>query len=319
MKSNSAITAAQGLLIRIARIAWSMYSSFIKQFTAFNAIYTISYGEDALKQVETTAALPSDAAVNAKLTALLNTVKATALVCTDYWQNLASYIVATFDAPDQEAAKKEAGSALYKNATSGNWSDLLKLLEQMTTFINHNIDTLTKDGNGMPAGFPAMLATARTACESALQAHSIARQTAKLQTAARQWAYKNVQLNLMAMLKDARQIFKRNDAALQMFTFADIKRSFSPEKTSICITVKNSNDVAVTTSHLSVQSGKFYAEGNANAKGIISIKIPPGVYTCTLTTPAYETKVLMNVKVSSGGTKRIKATLTEAIPLAIAQ
>ncbi len=304
MKKSSS-SAAQAVLILIARIAWVMYQSFIKNFTAFNAKYTEQYGKDALAEVDKVAALPSDEEIRGAVTSYLNKLKASGLAVTNLTQMLFKYIEDTFQPSDWAAAKKEAGSALYAKAARGHWASVTKLLEANVAFIIKYKGTLSPGGTGMPATFPPQVEEAKATFEAALQSFALARQNAKLQTAARKAAYKGIRIVLIAMLKDAQRMFRFEPANKKAFTFAAIKRTVAPEASGLHISIKDSiTELAITTARIVMQPGNITAD--TNNKGIAMMKLKAVMYNATVTAPGYETILLNNIQVEAGTVHRIR-------------
>ena len=308
---KATVQAAQAVLILIARIGWGMYQSVTKNFTSFNAKYTEQYGKDALDAVNAAAALPSSDEIGGSVTIFLNKLKSAGLNSTNLCQFLFKYIEDTFAPADWAAAKREAGSALYKKAARGNWASISKLLEAATAFIVKYSEQLSLDGKGMPLTFPGQLAESKTDYDAALENYSLARQNAKLQTAARIEAYKAVHVILLAMLKDAQRIFRFDAANKKAFTFAAIKRTVAPEVSGVHISIKETiTALPVTTARILFQPGNITAD--TSKKGVSITKLKAGTYSATITIPGFDTILLNSIQVTAGKMHRIRLQAQKA-------
>ena len=211
---------SQGELFTIANMAWQNCAGNINQFTTFKPKYVQAFVDQRLAEVEAMHRLP-DAQQRTEIAEtlrLLMTEQSKTGLAT--WQKLKRYIAEGF--PEAlRISKYDAAGQSYYNAASKNWDKCELLLKAGSVFLEGNADTLIANNN-MPASFPAeyelIFANYRKIHHEFLEGES----HAVTGTLSKTIACNKIYADMMMMLSDAKEIFKKDVLISKDFVYENL-------------------------------------------------------------------------------------------------
>ncbi len=202
-------------LYTICTTGWNSVTQHLTRFTAFKAKYVATLVTTRLASVVIASELPDEQQRNSDYeTASIELRKIGRTSC-DKWQMLKRYIADAFPADQQKPMLEAAGFNYYDKAGSGNWDSVKGLMTSGSTFITAKLADLTANDN-MPLTFQVEFDALKTDFNKFIQAEEESRvgQDTKIN------ANNAIFADLMSMLLDGQEIFKKEEALLKQFVFA---------------------------------------------------------------------------------------------------
>ncbi|MFN8321861.1 MAG: carboxypeptidase-like regulatory domain-containing protein [Chitinophagales bacterium] len=297
-------------LYTICNLAWKNCGKNLAAFTALKAKYTQIYVDAKLAAVKTASELPDEQQRNeAYETASVN-LKKQARICLDTWQLLKRYIADGFPADEQKPKLEAAGHDYFRPASNDNWDSVRGLMTSGLTFINSNNAQLTAADN-MPATFQNTFKGEKEEFESRHEKFLTAEEDATVGQNDKIKANNTIHAELMGMLLDGQEIFKKEEALLKQFVFAELLYLASGTGTAgfkgrvtqagttlgiegVKVTAKNNNKTTETDTN-----GKFELN-----------QLASGIYTISFEKEGYQPKTIENWEVKVGTVSNLNVELT---------
>ncbi|MCB9204064.1 MAG: carboxypeptidase regulatory-like domain-containing protein [Flavobacteriales bacterium] len=211
---------SQADLYAVCRIGWNSYAENQPAFLAFNTLYDIAYGTNALAEIDAAVNLPGfqerDEA-GETFHIQLTEVHAGALF---KWKSLRSYIKHAFPPELLKPKIESAGYDHYPQAANLNWAETQLLLVAGQHFLDNNAAELT--AGGMPAAFAADYAAASSAFLTLYDQFTDAEQDSQEATDVKITANNAIYKKLMAMFEDAQMIFEHEPSKRERFVFSQV-------------------------------------------------------------------------------------------------
>ncbi|MEI6311305.1 MAG: hypothetical protein WCP57_03495 [Bacteroidota bacterium] len=209
-------------LIDVSIKAWKNYSDHIVLFKKFSPFYTedraiqqISY----IREIENRF-YKTHNSTKEETQLLKDHCK---IIC-QHWQLLKRYIQGAYPKKFHASKIKSAGIAYYFSAYRYNYSSLVELITQSTTFINHYKVILQLDQN-MPESFHQEYIEACSAFTSMYQQYMSIKKEQK------QFKYDKIKAlnilykSLMEILQDSKVILNNHKDILEKFSFTQLNES----------------------------------------------------------------------------------------------
>ncbi len=206
---------SQQNLYTIARLAWHSCNKYLSAFNEFSPYYTTAYIAAAITEIDAAQLISNREETTQTLHAQLIGQANQCLRC---WQQLKKYIKKAYPEDQQLIKYNAAGYQHYRKASRKYWSHCTQLLNDANSFISNHLTQLLANNN-MPPAFPATFNTATTEYTSLLNRYYSSSQLSQVDTEEKILANNAIQEQLMKMLLDGQNIFKRNPAVKKLFTF----------------------------------------------------------------------------------------------------
>lgn len=287
---------SQADLYAVCRIGWNSYIENQADFEAFNTLYTVVFGTDALAEIEAAVNLPGfQERDEAGETFHIEMKKAHASSLTK-WKSLRSYIKHAYPTELHKPKIESAGYDHYPKAANFNWAETQLLLVAGQHFLDNNSVDLTT--GGMPASFAAEYATATADFLALYDKFTDAEQDAQEATDIKVIANNKIYQKLMAMFEDAQIIYESNASKRERFVFAQVY--------SMITRPSNTNGIGANAI---VVAGKVLDANTLNPIANASVNTTPegGTETFSAVTGddgVYEMKV-SGLPINSSGTLQI--------------
>ncbi len=208
-KTKQLFKGTQVQFYMIALMAWNFFRQQIAEFMLFDSRYTSQTANDAIDAVNAAKALKNIQQRNVVTSLNRNeSMDANATLC-ELWQSLKRYILKSYKGQSGKDCLKAAGEAFYLKAAANDWSSVMSLIENSTTFMtDHQNELITK--GGMPADFIKTFTVAAEKCSNDVTEFKTSVRKKNEQTITKQDANKAVFESLQAMLADGQDIFKKD-------------------------------------------------------------------------------------------------------------
>ena len=229
---KSIYNCTQAELYAITSIALNSFQENLSAFSTFKSIYTPTYYADRVAELNAAIALPYFQQRDEPVEIARIALKSKATECLVAWQSLKSYIIDTFDKPQQKALLESAGADFYRGAADDNWEVMQQLLTMAKQFIaTHSIEMTNADV--MPVNFPSEFETLKLNLYALYDDFKAKEQTIKQVTAAKINANNALYRNIISMMKDGRIIFRGDAAVRDRFIFKKVKAIVTPPASSV--------------------------------------------------------------------------------------
>ncbi len=274
------------VLYNFLKFAWNLYLNYWEEFSALSDVYTEEYGQTQLKAIEAAQALPDNEQRQGSQQSVGNKLTKATKKGVMMWKQLKSFIIKSYTDPgDQQAALKQAGIAHYDKAAAPNYSEASLLLSDGLSFINANIDELTK--GGMPARFVSAYTEAKTAFDAQQALYGTAKGTSKDGTVDKVAANNTIYITTKYMLADGVNIFVDKPEIAAQFTKAAILRLITTDGISgihfVVRDLETKMPLDTATINIVGVKGTF----SVNKRGVYDIRLPKATYYFTVTVPDY--------------------------------
>jgi hypothetical protein len=203
-------------------IIWKSQSAHEAEFAAENTLYTAGLWLTRAAAIKAASVLPNGEARAATAEVLrINLLKKHEQVMSK-WNSLSGFIRTAFAAEFYKTRIDEAGKRHSRKALKQNWKEVEALLQSGKKFISQHGSALSTDG-GMPAGFELAFNTLETEFKQLYEAFTTARQNAQEQTDVKIVANNAIWKDGQSMMKDARNIFRKQASLRERFTWKKVK------------------------------------------------------------------------------------------------
>lgn len=301
---------SQEELYTIAEIGWDSCLEYSKDFAAMKARYTPAYIAAQQKAIADARDLGTSQARAAGSEMAYTPLKPLAEICLDNYHLLSAYIDDAYDEANEKAAQEAAGSHYYAKASNDHWISLRSLNSAALLFIQNNTETLSQNGDNMPAAFPQQYSNAVGNFDNQYMVFIKANQKNPVGTTGKITANNNVYKSLTAMFRDGIAIFRRSETIKPYFTFDDILHHITGERTTGVRfeAIEAITELPVPGVSVTAQPGNTAA---ATAEdGIVKMPLPENTYTLTISVPAgFEPIPAQTVKTITGIMHRKKFVL----------
>jgi hypothetical protein len=291
---------SQQELYTISRVAWKSCQTYLADFAAFSPRYDAALLTAAFAAIEAAAVLPDAQARGEKSELLRIQLAKLGNDSTDLYQRLKRYIAKAFAEDAQKTRLDAAGQMHYAGASSQNWDSVDALNTSASNFLAANSAALTANQN-MPTTFQATFNAAKTAFAAAHTAFLSEEGGNPTDTQTKVAANNALYEDLMTMLLDGQEIFKRNDAVRKQFTFSELLYLASGAGTAGIkgYITDTATLFAIEGVHISIFGSKRTAETDNEGRYEIS-QLAAGVYNLTFVKKGYATVTLDGFEVKVG-------------------
>ncbi len=305
---NTNFNCSESELYSVCKIGWKSNGEYLAEFAALKAKYTATFNSDNTQKIKDAQVLPAVTARYAQSEKLrIKLVQINQELC-DAFQKLKLYITDAYAPEYHKVNFNEAGQNFYEEAAAKNWDKSSDLAAAMDLYIDKHLSDLTA-GQNMPSAFQATVTGLKTQFENQYQDFADATETAKVATQTKVEANNQLHENLMSMFKDGQQIFKRNQAVLDQFTFDTVLSLVTNTQASIKAQIQDKNTLlGLADAIISIIPSD--TELTTDLNGEAHANIAAGTYTITITHPQYVTETIDNfdVKASQGNILKVKLT-----------
>lgn len=280
----------------------------IKDFSSHKPKYTKAFVQEIMDRSKAASLIPNLEQRQSQSTSLGKVLSDNAGICADNFLTLFSYMDSVFDESKLPSMKKMAGGAYYDTARK-NWSDATTMNSMMITFTDTYNAELT--AAGMPSAFPQKCIDDSAAFSTAFEVYEDYKGIAEQQRQDKVKANNGVYKSLTGIMKDGKFIYRNDEALRKQFTFSVVLSKVTKNtRTGFTIKVNASGEgETVSTSELRLEGEP--QPFTANDKGIITAKVPEGIYKGTITAPGYLPLAVTYIS-DKGVTHREEVTLTLA-------
>lgn len=224
---------------------------------------------------------------------------------------LKQYIIAAYPSDVALSNLEAAGASLYKKSKIGNWTDVTTLIQAANNFISNNTADLLANNN-MPDTFPNTFQNMSADCIKASVTYFNADNAKKMAVNAKTQANNAIYESVMAMLKDAQQIYKDNDAVRSLFVFSQqayVHQNANTARLSGYIL----NDIKLPIAGATIATKQLAYSATTNDKGRFNFnRITAGDYNVTISCPGY-VPVDTTITLVAGTKSRLNLTLASAL------
>ena len=221
MKRNSSFGCTQQELYLATPIAWALCRKNLARFTKLKGFYTEGYINERLAEIEAAKAIPSlnvrKDEPNTHRVYLDDAIAA----CCDHFLMLKALISTAYRVDMLDGKYKAAGSTFFSKAEQGNEGAISDMNLSAIQFIQNNEADLKANNNMSDtflADYQAVIATYNTHRTAYAASSSMATDLTKDNTEANNNIYKL----MMAMLSDAKILFRREPELRDQFAFTAI-------------------------------------------------------------------------------------------------
>jgi hypothetical protein len=217
VKQNYNCTQAE--LYAICYRAWTNYQANLADFTNLSTIYTQPFGQQKVQKVTAAKQLPDEKAREKEQLSLsvdMENIKFPTIVM---WEKLPSYIRKAFAADKVQTMIDAAGGIYLKSANHGNWPNLSEMMDAGIAFITEN-EAVLLAGGGMPANYKTDFTTQQTAFRNLYNDYKTAQSEVFEIRNTKIKANNEIHDDVMAMMKDGKLIYLKNEAKTKLFTFS---------------------------------------------------------------------------------------------------
>lgn len=297
-------------LYTICETGWNSCSQYLPQFTAFKPKYVPAFVVAKLASVEVARKMPDEQQRNeAYETASVN-LKKQGRMCCDKWQMLKRYIADAFPADEQKAMLESAGFNYYDKAGNNNWDSVKGLITSGSTFINAKLAILMANDN-MPLTFQAEFDVEKADFEILHQQFIQAEEASRVGQGIKMNANNAIHADLMSMLLDGQEIFKKEEALLKQFVFAELlylasgtgTAGFKGRVTTV------GTPVGIQGVQVTVKNTSKTTQTDTDGKYEIN-QLASGIYTISFEKAGYQPKTIENWEVKVGTVSNLNVELT---------
>ncbi len=223
MKKNS-YSVAQSVLYQTCRIILNNCKNNLAAFTAFAAMYTVTFITDLLKAVDDAEKLPGEQARALEHETLQKEMIAIAKTCRNLWQGLKRYITKAYSEEYWKMNWDAAGWQNYEQASNDNWDKVIAMMVEGSSYIATHKAALTQ----MPAGFEADFNAAKDSMQDKYSAFTQAETDASLGTDAKITANNDVYAQVIEVCQDGQYIYTDDDTMKELFSFEKMSQMVDP-------------------------------------------------------------------------------------------
>ena len=299
MKNTSLFKCSQQELYLITPKAWELCRTYLPKFAKIKGFYTEGYIDERLAEVKAAKAIPNQKVRQDEPMTNKVFLDEAADDCCFHFQLLKSLIKSAFAGNLQEAKLNAAGQSYYAKADTGNKSALGNLNDSAIAFIENN-EAALKANNNMSANFLADYQAVIDTYNTQRQAYDDSSQTANTTTANNTTANNEVYKKMMAMLADAKIIFKKEPDIREQFSFTTLLAEVTGSSIAgLRGTVKNQDSLPLANTTVKISGKDKTIITNELGKYDVP-QLASGLYTITFYTEGYKNKVVENYEVKTG-------------------
>jgi hypothetical protein len=297
---------AQKDLYSILETAWANYKVKLTDFEDHKAMYTASYGVDALVAVASAKAMPDNVARTTIAETMRVELVDLGLICLKNFRKLESYIKTAFPNEDLwEIQFDGAGQNYYAEAANEDWESLQLMLQSGHNYIDLNETLLlgVAPNLNMPATFFASFDAAAAAFNAKYLAFKSAEETSEA-TAAKVKANNECYSLAIDMMADGQLIFSDNAEAKKLFVFNTLWELINPPVSGVKGTVMaaGTNSPLASAIVKTQKTGEVAVQTLTNADGEYSKQLSIGDYIISVNADGYVSKSI-NVTMNATGFK----------------
>ncbi len=316
MKKKYSFKCTQQELYLAVPLAWALCRKNLSRFSKLKGFYTEGYINDRLAEVEVAKAIPNYK--TRKDEPSLNRVylDEAIVACCDHFLMLKSLIASAYRVDLLEGRYDAAGSTYFAKAEQGNEGAMNDLNDSALKFVQNNEADL-KANNNMSATFLADYNEVVEQYKTYRLAYTESSSTASDLTKDNTEANHNLYKMMMAMLADAKVIFRREPELRDQFTFTNVlDQVVSTSVAGIRGKVTNEEtEKGINKVKITINGKEKVYETNKLGKYDIA-QLANGTYTITFSCAGYKNVVFEEFEVKTGVYNTLNVAM-EAIEMAV--
>lgn len=294
---------------------WSSCNQYLTKFTDLKPKYTPEYVAARLAEITAVSRIPDRYVRSSRQEQDRVNLVGQVQKCLDKWRLLRHAIEEFWPAQEQDLALKSAGLPYFTESTSQRWESCSSLLGNAEAFISANLDKVSSVevlGPKYAEDFSADVKVFRD-----LLGKFIDRQNhAGKDTEDKIKADNKLYADLRSMFKDARILFRNEEALLKLFQFDLLVNRISGVGTAgIKGMVSNGQLPAAEIEGLKLTLAETGEEAQVDEDGAYRFgRVPVGTYTLQVSAPGYKSQVIPSVVVKPGTYSTLNIKLEPDIP-----
>ena len=299
MKNTSAFKCSQQELYLLTPKAWELCRIYLPKFAKIKGFYTEGYLDERLAEVKAAKAIPNQKVRQDEPMTIKVFLDEAVSDCCFHFQLLKSLIKSAFAENLQDAKLNAAGQSFYTKANTGNQSAIGNLNDSAIAFIENN-EAALKANNNMSATFLADYKAVIDTYNTQRLAYDDSSKTANSTTANNTAANNEIYKKMMAMLADAKIIFKKEPDISEQFSFTTLLAEVTGSSIAgLRGTVKNQDSLPLPNTTVKISGKDKTIITNEVGKYDVP-QLASGFYTITFYTEGYKNKVVENYEVKTG-------------------
>jgi hypothetical protein len=203
---------------------WGNYLKRLADFSNYRAAYTQNLGDEALKFIVDTEAMPSYEALRAEHSTARNQLVADNDAVLGMCRMLFDFIVKAYTVADQDAQLTAAGKGFYADASNFAWDKAATMIRMATTFMKDKGEKLMEKEN-MPAAFPEQFKLVADAFTAQRQLFKNKESEAKVGVLNKAAANNAIYSALKEMTDSAATIYRKDKLVMREFTIQQVLKT----------------------------------------------------------------------------------------------